>query len=172
MKERVAFISVAILAVVVTALITFLDRGASFADLMPSSAQQESTGISATVVPFTNIVQGTQSAIAVRANYVITSEDQFTELWKMIGATTTPPAIDFTKQAVLAVFAGEESSTKIAIARIEDSSERLVSITIVKPEDGCAAPKVSASPYEIVAVPATTLPLTHEDIAAVASCQK
>lgn len=121
------------------------------------------------VVPFTPLAQGEQSAIKTRVNYRITSEAQLSELWALLEASSTPPAVDFNTHEVLAVFAGDASSPFIDIAKIEDSHERMVSITLAKPEGSCANAG-PASPYELVAVPATTLPLTHQDQVAAATC--
>jgi len=71
---------------------------------------------------------------------------------------------------VIVVFAGNESSSSIAIAKIEDTTARTVSIAITKPD--CAKPPSVASPYEIVAVSATSLPLAHQDIEQKSDCSK
>ncbi len=121
-------------------------------------------------VPFTKLTAGRQSVIPKRVNYVITSPIQLNELWQVVNAPGTPPAVDFETQAVLAVFAGNESSSSIAIAKIEDSNARMVSIAITKPD--CTEPPSVASPYEIVAVSATSLPLKHSDIPITISCPR
>ena len=121
-------------------------------------------------VPFTKLTAGRQSVVAKRVNYVITSPTQLSELWEIVSASGTPPEVDFETQAVLAVFAGNESSSSIAIAKIEDTTARTVSIAITKPD--CTKPPSVASPYEIVAVSATSLPLTHTDIPITVSCPR
>lgn len=120
-------------------------------------------------VPFTTLTRGRQSIVDRRVNYVLTSSKQLNEIWQIVNATGTPPRVDFKKQAVFVVFAGNESSSSIAVAKIEDANARKVSIAITKPD--CTVPPSSASPYEIVAVPATSLPLTHEDLPTLVSCK-
>jgi hypothetical protein len=93
------------------------------------------------------------------------------ELWKTIGAKGTPPAVDFTKQTVLAVFAGTASTSSIEIAKIEDTNARMVSIALTKPDSTCPQKGVTASPYEIVTMPTTLLSLAHEDVLTTASCK-
>ncbi len=108
-----------------------------------------------------------------RVNYLITSPDELTALWESISATTPPPPIDFTTQAVLAIFAGESSDASVSVAKITDAlgiGQRLVSIAITKPDVFCTAEAEDLSPYAIVAVSATSLSLTHEDIVTTASC--
>jgi hypothetical protein len=124
---------------------------------------------SVVTVPFTTLIQGRQSAVARRVNYFITSSAQLSEIWKVVNASGTPPKVDFKKQAVIAVFAGNESSSSIAVAKIEDTNARMVSIAIAKPD--CTA-NADASPYEIVAVPTTSLPLAHTDIPTTVDCPK
>ena len=124
------------------------------------------------VVPFTKIIQGEQSTITTRVNYIITSSNQLNKLWKIVGATGIPPTVDFETQSVIAVFAGKESTSSIAVAKVEDTNARLVSITLSKPSEDCVSKQQVASPYEIVTVPTTSLPLAHEDIVTTASCPK
>lgn len=143
-----------------------------FKDIPSSVSSSSGTNgqLSAVIVPFTEIARGSSSAIPTRVNYHLTSPDQLHDLWQTIGAVGTPPAVDFKTRAVLAIFAGKEPSSAIAIAKIEDTDTRLVSIVVAKPDTACAKEGVTASPYEIVTVPATTLPLTHKDILATTSC--
>jgi len=130
------------------------------------------TEASAVAVSFTPLMQGTQSKVTRQVNYLITSSDALHELWEMVDATTTLPKIDFKTHAVVAVFAGEQPTTgyKIAVAEIEDSSARHVSITLTKPDSTCMVGQALTTPYEIVVVPTTSLPLTHEDNAITTDC--
>lgn len=123
-------------------------------------------------VPFTPLVSGAKSTVTTRVNYLITSADQLNKLWKMIDATSTPPAVDFNKNAVIAVFAGQQPTTgyAIVVAKIEDSTARNVSLTLAKPSANCVEGQIVTAPYEIVAIPATTLPLAHTDQTITATC--
>lgn len=125
---------------------------------------------SAVIVPFTKLIQGKQSVIDRRVNYVLTSPTQLSELWKTVAAPGKPPKVDFKTHAVIAVFAGKEPSSTITIAKIEDTNTRMVSIAITKPDGACAQKQLVASPYEIVAVSATSLPLAHEDVSVTSPC--
>lgn len=123
-------------------------------------------------VPFTEIKSGTQSKVTTRVNYLITSSDELKSLWKMIDAKTPPPTLDFNKQALLAVFAGKQlvAGSDIVVSKIEDATARLVSITIARPTGACAKKKVTTTPYQLVAVPTTTLPLAHKDVITTTGC--
>ncbi len=157
-----------VLIVIAIGVGVFTSNNGRVQQASPSAATQPS----AVAVPFTKLVQGTQSTIATRVNYFITSSTQLNELWKMVGATGTPPTVDFKTQAVIAVFAGKESTSSIAVAKVEDSLARMVSITIARPSGACVSKQQAATPYEIVTVPSTALPLTHTDIVTTASCPK
>lgn len=123
-------------------------------------------------VPFTKLTQGNQSIVVRRVNYVLKSPAELHELWRAVNAKGSPPDINFKTHTVIAVFAGQEASTAIAVAKIEDTNTRMVSIAIAKPNSPCAKKQSMVSPYEIVAVPATSLPLAHEDLSMTASCPK
>ena len=139
---------------------------------LSSASLSSDTQIAASAVPFKPLVRGSNSKVATRVNYFITSPDQLSELWKMINASSTPPTVDFNKEAVIAVFAGQQPTTgyAISVSKVMDSSARLVSITIAKPDDSCLTGQALTTPYEVVVVPTTTLPLAHEDLTATVTC--
>lgn len=124
-------------------------------------------------VQFTKIARGDISTIEERVNYFITSETQLNELWKMVDATSTPPKIDFEKEAVIAVFAGQKPTTgyEIRVSKVEDSEIRNVSLTLEEPDSRCIESQIIIAPYEIVTVSATSLPLGHEDQIATIDCE-
>lgn len=161
MQNKMILIGVAVAAIVIGVLI--------FA-YTTQTASKANTPMTASVVPFTPLAHGEQSSVDARVNYRITSSAQLSELWHTLKAAGTPPVVDFSTHEVLAVFAGPESSVNIAVAKIEDTNQRMVSIALEKPAGSCAKKQVAASQYEIVAVPATALPLTHEDVVTTADC--
>lgn len=137
-----------------------------------SFAADNNQNASASIVPFIEIAHGSQSAVERRVNYIITSPDQFNELWNMIGVTGVPPKVDFEKDAVIAVFAGRKPATgySIAIAKIEDTDLRTVSITLANPDEKCVPAKSITTPYQLITVPTTSLPLSHKDIVVTTNC--
>lgn len=168
MHDKFILIGVPIVAIAIGVLVLLFSIEAPSQIHLPAGSIQPA----AVVVPFTTILQGKQSAVQKRVNYSITSADEFSGLWKLVNATGTPPTIDFKTHQVLAVFAGDESSTSISIAKIEDATERLVSITVVELDGACASKVAVTSPYEIISVPMTSLPLAHKDILATTTCAK
>jgi hypothetical protein len=167
-QETLIIISVAVIAVAGGVVFLLPDFG-NLSNAFPTAAP---TQPAAAIVPFTRIAQGKESTVTKRVNYLIVSPVQMEKLWKMIDATSTPPTIDFKTHAVIAVFAGEEPTAgyAITVSRIEDSSERTVSVTLSKPGVSCMVGQSLTHPYEIVVVPTTSLPLGHKDISATTDC--
>ena len=167
MKDSLIILGVALVAA--TGGVYFLLQGNYSKTPLPVVTENQQ---SAVAVPFTSLVSGSQSKVAARVNYIITSSTQLNELWKMVDATGTPPKVDFNKDAVIAVFAGQQPTAgyAITVSKVTDSGARMVSITIRKPDSTCMVGQVLTAPYELVAIPATTLPLTHEDVSTTASC--
>jgi hypothetical protein len=124
-------------------------------------------------VQFVPVVSGTQSSITRRANFLITSKDELGALWTMIDATGFPPAVDFTKEYVVAVFEGQQPTNgySIAVSQVGDSTDsRNVAVSITKPGSTCVLAQTVTAPYEIIEIPKTDLPLKHQDTIATASC--
>jgi hypothetical protein len=141
-------------------------------DLTFQILSASTSATSSVSVPFTKLAQGTESSIMLRTNYLITSQTELDDLWKLVGASSTPPQVAFEKQSVLAVFAGKEPSVAIAVSKVEDMNVvRLVSVTLLQPEPTCPQPSGHASSYELVVVPATTLGLAHADTVTTLGCR-
>ncbi len=166
-KETLILIGVALLAV---AIGVYFFLNGNFKNSSPVTVSESQT--SAVAVPFTQLVSGTRSTVADRVNYFITSSTQLNELWKMVDAKGQPPKVDFTKDAVIAVFAGKQPTAgyAITVSKVTDSNSRLVSITIKKPDSTCKPKATATMPYELVTIPATMLPLAHEDISTTVPC--
>lgn len=164
MKDTSIIVGMASAAVIIGVVI-FLNGGGSMSGTQLSA--EANNPQSAVAVPFTEVARGTQSVVTTRINYLITSESELNKLWEMIHAAGTPPMVDFETSVVAAVFAGEDSksSSAVSVAKIEDTDARTVFITL----DLCA--EGDGANYEIVTMPATSLPLTHEDQIISTNCQ-
>ena len=169
MRDRLIFTGVAVVAVVIGALFLSYGNVTVPAPRVPSAAQPQPEG---KAVPFTELVHGSKSSVSERVNYLITSQGQLNELWKMTDAKGASPVIDFKTHAVLGIFAGAEPCSAISVAKIEDATTRTVSVTLSKPDGACAGKITGNSPYVLVVVETTPLPLTHADIPTTVSCPK
>ena len=161
MKDNRILIGVGVVAIIVGVVIFIYSSKAWRATNASESL--------ASAVSFAPLARGADSNVSDRVNYLITSPDQLKELWKAIGATSTPPAIDFDTQEVIAVFAGSDHTIGITVANIKDAKTRMVSVSLAKP-DGVCAGKGPWSPYQIVVVPVSSLPLDHQDFVSTTSC--
>ncbi|MGH7175076.1 MAG: protease complex subunit PrcB family protein [Minisyncoccia bacterium] len=125
-------------------------------------------------VSYSVLDQGPISGVSSRVNYLITDQAGFKNLWQMLhGASSTPPTVDFSQNEVIALFAGAEPTAgyEIGIASISaTAAHRLVSVDIGMPAAGCASTSVETTPYELAVLPASSLPLSHEDVAVAAPC--
>jgi hypothetical protein len=159
-----------VLAVIIIEVLVFLYSGNL--NTIPSVAIENLPTI--TVVPFTKLVQGMQSSISTRINYLITSTDELEKLWKMISASEKIPTVDFTRYSVAAVFAGEKPTNDytIAVSRVEDTNVRTVIVTLAQPTASCKPKHSITAPYELIVLPKTSLALTHEDRIATTSCSQ
>ncbi len=166
MKRDILIILGVILIAIAIGVIVMLGQSQN---QTPGAQAPTTSQLAAVAVPFETLAQGEKSKVADRVNYVITSPDELTKLWTMVDATGTPPVIDFSNKTVLAVFAGKGPSARIAVVHITDADTRTVAVAVAEPDTSCAK-KAIISPYEIVVVPTTTLPLTHEDKVAAVSC--
>lgn len=135
----------------------------------------EGQGEAGVAVAFTPIAHGIHGGVLERTNYLITSAEDFAELWKMLGdATGSPPTVDFSRNNVAAVFAGQRPNPghTVSVLKVLDTGvKRLVTIILASPGKGCIEAQVLTSPYEIVTTPKTALPFEHEDIEGIKDCE-
>lgn len=137
---------------------------------VPSQNQQAQ--IQATTVSFTEIARGAKSKIADKSNYLITSQAEMNELWKLVDAKGPVPTVDFSREVVMAIFGGTQPTTgyEISVARVIDAANRVVSVNLVQPAGTCSVKRATTTPYEIIRAPITSLGVTHEDIQTIKEC--
>lgn len=117
--------------------------------------------------------EGTSSEVTMRVNYLISSEDQLTQLWRMVDSQKPIPVVDFDQYSVVAVFAGSvpTSGHAIAVSRIADmDTARMVEIVLTNPSASCAPIAGEFAPYQVVQVRKTDLLYTHKDTEETVSC--
>jgi hypothetical protein len=146
---------------------------------MPAAESSEASALGAdqaTDVPFTVIAEGPDAADASeRKNYAVFDEEELDRLWAMAYGEGAPamPAIDFEKEYVIGVFAGQKSSGGHSIA-VEDVSDekalRYVSIVLTTPGSGCVSTQALTSPFQIITVPFSDRELARVEKEAIALC--
>ncbi|MCI0597768.1 protease complex subunit PrcB family protein [Candidatus Parcubacteria bacterium] len=128
-------------------------------------------------VAFTVVIEGEQSGgVTERKNYRVKSLEDVDELWRFVFGTSGPaiPPVDFSTEELLAVFDGTHSSGgyRIDVLSVEDTaSARIITIKHVEPGASCITTSAITSPFQIVQLPKTTLPITREDVTEVRECE-
>lgn len=136
------------------------------------SSVVSSNGAAGVAVPFTELATGLHAKVDWRANFLITSAPEMSELWKIIDAAGQTPVINFDTNDVIAVFAGDKPTGgySIAVSRVTDGTLRTVTVTLTSPGGSCFLAESLTSPYQIIEIPKGSLPLTHQDEVVTQSC--
>jgi hypothetical protein len=165
-------IGIMVVVVAVVGIGVFYFGPSSFkSDMHTSISSTESTS----TIPYTVLSEGTSTAsINDRANYQITAANDLTTLWHMVyGKSGTVPSVDFSKYEVLGVFDGSHSTTdyNVQVASVvEAEGKRIVIVTHMVPGKSCKPADKPTSPFELIQVSKTTLPLTHIDVSSTTPC--
>jgi hypothetical protein len=165
--------AIVLISVVIGGLF-YLYGGAAFHPSFESITQQPSTQPNSR---FSILAQG-QNADAVdqRVNYRITNADQLEALWYLVYTTAGPPVpkIDFSKKEVLAVFSGSHSTGgyEVAVKDVREAGgKRVISIVYGEPADSCAVSSAQTSPFMLVVVDKSPLPVDHEETTQTSPCK-
>ncbi len=117
-------------------------------------------------VAFTTISQGSESGIHAPTELVIRTASEWRALWHRHTAgtpqtRTVPPAVDFSREMVVAAFAGEvPRSSRLAILKIFPNAGRLVVLVRLRGPGGPELDGVNpATPFHIVRLPRSRLPV-------------
>jgi hypothetical protein len=178
MRDTIVILSICAAAIIIGASMYFYgpERFRSIYDTQPAaplSIPTEHVG----PVEFVVIDEGDRAVnISDRKNYLVNGEEELQRLWTMVyGASAPPkPALDFMQHDVIAVFMGEAPSGghAITISGIEDTADaRIVRIMLTAPGEGCMTSQAITSPYQLVRVPISSLPLTKEYAETTADCE-
>ena len=123
------------------------------------------------------LAQGQNAAgVNERVNYRIADAGQLNTLWQMVYTNDGPvvPDIDFSRKEVLALFDGSHSTGGygIRLDGVHDKDGvRTINITHIEPGDSCVPAAGITSPFVIVEVPKTALPLSHDEVTQITECE-
>ena len=120
-------------------------------------------GTSLTFIP---VGRGSHGGVTERRFVVINALDEWKELWKEIKGCVAPvppvPEVDFTSQAVVAVFQGLQRSGgySIEVEAIFETADRVeVEVREKEPGPRSLVTMALTSPWEAVAIPRPTKPV-------------
>lgn len=122
------------------------------------------------------LAEGTNAtSFDTRVNYHITNQTDLDTLWKMVYGDNGPivPNVAFDSNDVIAVFDGSHSTSgyTVHVTDVSDTGgQRVIHVLRTVPDPTCAATSGITSPFEILALSKSSLPLTHVDEMATSSC--
>lgn len=166
-----------IVAAVVVGGLLYLYGGPSFHQTYTNTVGNSTSLLPTGNANTTVLAQDVQAAnVSERVNYRVTSEDQLAALWQMIYTDngTPVPTIDFNEYEVLAIFDGSHSTAGYAIqvASVKDTSDaRVVTIVHTVPGDSCVPAGGGTSPFTIIQVNKSPLPISRVDQTVTTQCQ-
>lgn len=120
-------------------------------------AQLPSSG--ATSAAGRDIERGDQSNVDARREVVVRTQKEWTALWREHNFERPAPRVDFSKEMIVAVFLGSQSSAGHAVHIVEavtSGGELVVRYRVDRPAAGGVAAQVLTFPYHIVAMPVRT----------------
>jgi hypothetical protein len=125
-----------------------------------------STQGDAAAVPFTSIARGPHSGIRHSEEAVVQSRAAWQALWsRHAPAATAAPAVDFSTDVVIGIFAGERRTAgyEVDILGIErEAAEVVVAYRVTEPRRGAMVAQVITSPFQLVRVPRQGPPFRFE----------
>jgi hypothetical protein len=107
-------------------------------------------------VPMRTVEKGATSNVDSARQTVARTQAEWTALWKAHEYDRPAPAIDFTKEMVVAVFMGSRPTAGFAIEIVsvaERSGGLVVTYKETKPAEGAITAQMLTAPYHIAAVP-------------------
>lgn len=111
------------------------------------------------------LLQGAYCSYKEKAEYVINNKELYTLVWKQFGANILPPEVDFSKDMVIAVFAGEFNTGgySVTISKVEEWSDRIeVSYSLICPGRDSPVTQALTSPYHMITCPTSIKPVTFK----------
>jgi len=121
-------------------------------------------------VPMRTILKAPISQVDQARQMVVRTAEEWQKLWlghSLPIAQTQPPAVDFSKEMVVAVFMGSRPTTGFAVditgARV-DGETLVVTYRETRPQPGMVQGQVVTSPCHMVAVPKRDGPVRFEKI--------
>lgn len=105
------------------------------------------------------------SALSERKNYRLKTQQELDELWALVGEGAAP-TVDFSTSEVLAAFDGVHPTGgySVRFVSVDDIAQsRRVVIAHTAPGDGCMTTEALSSPFTMVVVPKSDLPISRID---------
>ncbi|GMV38223.1 MAG: hypothetical protein AMXMBFR61_27310 [Fimbriimonadales bacterium] len=116
------------------------------------------------------LASGTHSAITQRELHVVGSDTEWMALWQrhqanVFGGEESPPNVDFSKQRVVAAFAGNFPTGGYSLQLLPTEvvgGEMLVRFRLVRPPADALLTQAFTQPFAVATLPRTPLPVRVE----------
>lgn len=118
---------------------------------------QTSGGPAATAPSVNTIARGQFTRIDSPRQVVARTAEQWTALWRAHAPDREPPAVDFSKDMVVAVFLGSRPTAGFRVEIVgvrEEQGKTVVQYREAQPPPGAITAQVITAPFHIVTVPA------------------
>ncbi len=102
------------------------------------------------------IEKGDQSSIEDAKQVLVRSDAELRELWRQHAPDRAVPAVDFSREMVVAVFMGSRPNAGFSTAIVSATAANgalVVRYSETKPAPGAVAAQILTFPYHIVAIP-------------------
>jgi hypothetical protein len=139
-----------------------LDRAMTVRHALAVAALICWTGAEPTPMKFTTLGRGDLSRIEDSRDVVVRTAAEWSTLWQEHAGKGKPPAVDFTRSIVIAVFLGSRQSAgyTVEITRIEkDGTGLVVTSREQRPAPGDMVAQMLTSPFHIVRTDAHSGPV-------------
>jgi PrcB C-terminal len=108
-------------------------------------------------VPMRTIDQGTQSRVEAARTVVVSSEEEWTKLWRAHAPDKPLPPVDFSRDMVVGVFLGTKPTAgygvEIVGTREEPIDSFVVQYRVASPPLDAMTAQIITTPYHLAAVP-------------------
>jgi len=112
-----------------------------------------------TSIPMRPIEKGLNSEMDDGRQAVVRADAEWTRVWTRHAGERTKPAVDFSKDIVVALFLGSRPTAGFTVEIVgvrEEGATLVVSYRETRPTPGSVAAQILTSPFHIVAVPKGT----------------
>jgi hypothetical protein len=120
-------------------------------------------------LPFTLLASGQASGIEDAREVVVSSEQEWTALWKSHAGGEKPKKVDFSKVTVVGVFLGSRPTAgfEVRISRVvAEGRECVVEYEELRPARDRVVAQVLTSPYQLITLERPVGPVRFRKIAA------
>jgi hypothetical protein len=123
--------------------------------------------VQATTLPVRSVDRGAMSGIAAARQVSIVDESGWNALWREHAPEKPKPAVDFSREMIVAVFLGTRLSAGFGVEITGyrgDGGRIVVEYRETMPSPGAITAQVIVTPYHIAAMPRQPGPITFEKL--------